>query len=142
MKIFRKSEVVLGQGSVTQYIVFEHKRLFSLIFYKWNTIDQVRFHTHAFAAVAFLLKGWYWEKVMFNGVEMTNFVNVPWIPRFLPKNYCHAVQNAKPGTTTMVITGPWQKHWYEFFPDTKQWVKYNWGRVKVGKFDHLPKEDQ
>lgn len=137
---FKKSEVVLGTGSVTQYIVFEHKKIASLIFYRWNTIDQVRFHTHAFKAVAFLLTGWYWEKVMFNGIEMTNFVNVPFLPRFLPKNYCHAVQNAKPGTITMVITGPWQKNWFEYFPDTKKWVKYGWGRVKLSSHDELPED--
>lgn len=142
MKVFKKKEVALGKGSVTQYTVFEHKRFGSLIFYKWHTIDQIRFHTHAFKAVAFLLKGWYWEKVLFNGIEMTNFVNVPWIPRFLPRNYCHAIQNAKPGTMTMVITGPWQDNWFEYFPDTKKWVKYGWGRKKLGSYDELPKEYQ
>jgi len=130
---FKKSEVALGEGSVTQYIVFENKHFLSLIFYRWNTIDQVRFHTHAFGAVAFLLKGWYWEKVMFNDIEMTNFVNVPLVPRYLPKNYCHAVGNAKPGTLTMVIAGPWQKTWKEYFPDTKSWVTYTWGRVPLRK---------
>lgn len=149
MKWFKKSEVALGEGSVTQYIVFEHKKLFSLIFYRWNTIDQVRFHTHAFAAVAFLLKGWYWEQVIFNKIIMQNFVNIPFLPRFLPKNYCHSVQNAKPGTMTMVITGPWQKYWFEYFPDyrehehvigTGKWVKYTWGRKKVGVYNELPEE--
>ncbi len=130
-KIWESKEVALGEGSVTQYTLFEHKRLFSIIFYKWNTINQIRFHTHAFAAVAFLLKGWYWEKVRYNGIVMTNFVNVPLIPRFLPRNYCHAIENSKPGTMTMVITGPWQKTWWEFFPDTDRWVEYSWGRKKI-----------
>lgn len=131
--LFRKSEVALGSGSVTQYIIFENKYLFSLIFYRWDTIDQVRFHTHAFPAIAFLLKGWYWEKVLFNGIEMTNFVNVPLVPRYLPRNYTHAIGNAKPGSLTMVIAGPWQKYWWEFFPDTKKWVQYTWGRKVVDK---------
>lgn len=139
-KFFEKSKVTLGTGSVTQYIIFENKHLLSLIFYKWHTIDQVRFHTHAFPAVAFLLCGWYWEKVIFNGFEMTNFVCQPLWPRILPRNYCHAIQNAKPGTMTMVIAGPWQKNWFEYFPDTQTWVKYGWGREKLGKYKDLPKE--
>ena len=130
--LFKKSEVALGEGSVTQYIIFENKHFLSLIFYKWNTINQVRFHTHAFGAIAFLLKGWYWEKVRFQGIEMTNFVNVPFLPRMLPRNYCHAIGNAKPGTITMVVAGPWQKNWLEYFPDTDTWVEYTWGR-KVTK---------
>lgn len=132
-KVFEKSEVALGEGSVTQYIVFENKKLLSLIFYRWNTIDQVRLHTHAFAAVAFLLSGWYWEKVRFGKHTMSNFVNVPFVPRFLPKNYAHSIQNSKPGTLTMVIAGPWQENWFEFFEDTKTWVKYGWGRKKIAK---------
>lgn len=138
--LFQKKQVALGKGNVDQYIVFENKHLFSIIFYRWNTIDQIRFHTHAFAAVAFLLKGWYWEKVIFNGITMTNFVNVPIWPRFIPKNYCHAIENAKPNTLTLVLTGPWQKHWYEYFPDTQKWVKYVWGRKKVEKLDALPED--
>ncbi len=136
--IFEKKEVALGEGSVEQTIIFENKKLFSIILYKWNTIDQIRFHTHAFTAFAFLLSGWYWEKVMFKETVMTNFVNVPLVPRFLPKNYCHAIENAKPNTRTLVITGPWQKHWYEYFPDTETWVKYTWGRKKIDKMKELP----
>lgn len=132
-KFFEKSEVALGEGSVTQYIVFEHKKLLSLIFYRWNTIDQVRFHSHCFPALAFLIKGWYWEKVRFGKHIMTNFVNVPLIPRFLPRNYVHNIQNSKPGTVTMVLAGPWQENWFEYFEESKTWVKYGWGRKKIAK---------
>jgi hypothetical protein len=130
--------VALGEGSVTQHIVFEHKKFLSLIFYRWNTTNQVRFHTHAFGSVAFLLSGWYWENVIFGKTTMRNFVNVPLWPRVIPRNYCHAIDHAKPGTLTMVIAGPWQKNWYEFFPDTETWVKYEWGRNKVGSYKELP----
>ena len=138
--VWKKKKVALGEGHVEQFIIFENKKLFSIILYKWFTIDQIRFHTHAFSAVAFLLKGWYWEKIRFGKTEMTNFVNVPLVPRFLPKNYCHAIQQARPGTRTLVITGPWQKHWFEYFPDTETWVKYHWGRKKVEKFKEFPEE--
>ena len=140
MKWFCKSEVSLGKGSVTQYILFEHKKLFSIIFYRWNTIDQIRFHTHAFASFAFLLHGWYHEKVIFDGVTMSNFVNQPLWPRWLPRNYCHAIENARPGSITMVITGPWQDYWYEYFPDTDIWVKYGWGRKIISKSPDAPRD--
>lgn len=138
--LFQKKEVALGKGSVNQYILFENKYLFSIIFYRWRTLDQIRFHSHAFASVAFLIFGWYWEKILYNEIEMTNFVNVPFLPRYLPRNYTHAIQNAKPGTTTMVITGPWQKHWYEYFPDKGIWRRYTWGRKKVEDQTEYPKE--
>lgn len=140
--IWEKKQVALGEGHVDQYILFENKYLFSIIFYRWATIDQIRFHTHAFNSIAFLLKGWYWEKVIFNGIEMTNFVNVPLVPRLINKGYCHAIENAKPGTMTMVLVGPWCQNWYEYFPDTKKWVKYKWGRIKVGTYDKLEDDIQ
>ena len=141
-KIWERKSVALGEGNVQALAVFENKYLFGITVYKWFTIDQIRFHTHAFNAIAFLIKGWYWEKVIFNDVEMTNFVNIPFWPRLIPRNYCHAIQHAKPGTMTIVFSGPWQKHWFEYFPDTKKWIKYNWGRKKVGSLDKLPESDK
>lgn len=140
---FEKKEVALGKGSVTQFIVFENKRLCSMIFYRWNTIDQVRFHTHAFASYAFLLRGKYTEHVKLNShVTIVKPVNQWLKPRFIPKNYCHSIKYADPKTLTVVFTGPWQSYWYEYFPDTKKWVKYGWGRMKQGSFDKLPTEDK
>ena len=49
-------------------------------------------------------------------------------PRYLPKQYCHSIGYAEPGTTTMVLCGPWDKTWKEYFPDTKKWITYTWGR--------------
>lgn len=131
IKMFTKKQVALGKGSVTQYTVFECKWLFSIIFYRWNTVDQIRFHTHAFAAYAFLLRGWYRESVMVDSVVEARTVDQTFKPRFLPKNYCHSIGYAKPNTVTMVIAGPWQKTWKEYFPDTKKWVTYGWGRKVI-----------
>ena len=136
--------VELGEGYVEEFTLFEHKRLFSIILYRWHTIDQVRFHTHAFASVAILLAGWYWEKIRYGKHVMTNFVNVPFLPRYLPTNYCHAIENAKPGTLTINFRGPWQRTWWEYFPNTDQWVEYTWGRDKLRKPNpgETPKEVQ
>jgi hypothetical protein len=146
MVLFKKKRVELGQGRVIQYTVFEFKYFLSLIFYRWETIDQVRFHTHAFASIAFLLYGWYWEQVKFGKHTMANFVNVPFLPRFIPRNYCHSVGHAFPGTLTMVIAGPWQKTWWEMFPATKDryltWVKYSWGRVVLGEISYLDEDEE
>jgi len=131
MKFFTSKEVSLGKGSVTQYTLFESKYLFSIIFYRWNTVDQVRFHTHAFNAYAFLLRGYYEEKVIVNNKVIDKAVNQLFKPRFLAKNYCHSIGYAKPQTLTLVITGRWQDTWQEYFPDTKKWVTYSWGRNKI-----------
>jgi hypothetical protein len=134
IKFFTSKDVALGEGSVTQYTFFECKELFSIIFYKWNTVDQVRFHTHAFPAYAFLLRGFYHEKVITEDKRIIKkIVNQLFKPRFLARNYCHSIGYAKPNTVTMVFVGRWSKQWKEYFPDTKTWVTYEWGRKKVNK---------
>lgn len=141
---FEKKKVALGTGHVIGYTLFENKRLFSILFYKWHTIDQIRYHSHCFSAIAFLIKGCYWEKIKYKGFEMTNFVNIPFLPRFIPMGYCHAIKKSKPGTLTMVLTGPWCEFWYEYFPKTDKeegyWQKYAWGREKVSTHSELPDE--
>lgn len=134
IKFFTTKEVTLGEGSVTQYTLFECKELCSVIFYRWNTVDQVRFHTHAFPAYAFLLRGFYHEKVITDkGNVVKKIVNQLFKPRFLARDYCHSIGYAKPNTVTMVLVGRWSKQWKEYFPDTKTWVTYEWGRKKVKK---------
>ena len=131
IKFLTSKKVALGKGNVTQYTLIECKELFSVIFYRWNTIDQVRFHTHAFNAYAFLLRGYYEEKIIVDGEIIEKTVNQWLKPRFLAKNYCHSIGYAKPQTMTLVITGAWQDTWQEYFPDTKKWVTYSWGRNKI-----------
>lgn len=131
IKVCKSKEVALGKGSVTQFTLFECKQLFSIIFYKWNTVDQVRFHTHAFNAYAFLLRGYYHEKIIKDNKIIEKTVDQILKPRFLARNYCHSIGYAKPNTMTVVISGRWQKNWKEYFPDTGTWVTYSWGRHKI-----------
>lgn len=136
----RKKRVELGDGYIIAYTIFEHKYLFSIILYHWKTIRQNRFHSHAFPAVAFLLRGEYKEEVYRRGEIIQKTVNQWLKPRYLPRNYTHRILEAKPKTWTVVFTGPWIKHWYEYFDDTKIWVKYAWGRRVIEKSNKAPEE--
>ena len=132
--LFRRKRVELGDGHIIQYTLFECKKLFSVIIYHWKTIKQNRFHSHAFPAYAFLLSGSYTEEVIIDGVVTENTVNQWMKPRFIPKNYVHRILKAEPRTWTIVFVGKWMNYWFEYFEDTKTWVKYSWGRNKVAKF--------
>lgn len=138
--LFRKKRVELGDGHIMAYTIFEHKYLFSIVVYHWKTIKQNRFHSHAFPAVAFLLKGGYDEEVYTpNGVKQKKVDQ--WLkPRVLPRNYTHRILQAEPKTWTIVFTGPWIKYWYEYFEDTQTWVKYSWGRKVLSKSNQVPLE--
>jgi hypothetical protein len=133
MIFFKRKRIELGEGHIIQYTLFESKYIGGIWLYNWKTIEQNRFHTHAFNSLAFLLKGYYKEEIITNkGVE-TRIVNQWLKPRFLPKNYCHRILEAAPKTWTIVFFGKWGKNWWEYFDDTKTWVKYTWGRKKVEK---------
>jgi hypothetical protein len=138
--VFKKKRVELGEGYIIAYVLFEWKPLFSIIVYNWKTILQNRFHSHAFAAIAFLLRGSYRESVFRAGVVTERTVSQWLTPRYLPRNYTHRILKAEPSTYTIVFTGPWLKHWYEWFEDTNTWVKYGWGRKVISKSKEAPKE--
>lgn len=133
MIYFKKKRIELGEGHIIQYTLFENKKFGGIWIYNWKTIKQNRFHTHAFSAYAFLLKGSYTEEVIKNGKIIVKEVNQWLKPRFLPKNYTHRILKAKPKTWTIVFFGKWIDHWWEYFDDSKTWVKYGWGRKKLKK---------
>ena len=132
---FRKKRVELGDGHIVQYTLFESKRYFGVILYNWKTINQNRFHSHAFSAYAFLLNGSYDEEVIKDGKVSLNTVKNRFYPRYIPQNYVHRILKARPKTWTLVFIGPWMDYWFEYFQDSKKWVKYGWGRKKIDTFD-------
>lgn len=133
MIIFKKKRVELGEGYIIQYTLFESKYFGGIWLYNWKTILQNRFHTHAFSSYAFLLRGSYTEEVITNGKIETKVVNQWLKPRYLPQNYCHKILKAEPKTWTIVFFGKWMPYWWEYFQDTKTWVKYAWGRKVIEK---------
>lgn len=133
MIFFKKKRVELGEGFIIQYTIFENKKFGGIWIYNWKTIMQNRFHTHAFSSYAFLLRGSYIEEVIENGEIKLKVVNQLFKPRFLPKNYCHRILKAEPKTWTIVFFGKWIPFWWEYFNDTKTWIKYSWGRKIVEK---------
>jgi len=133
MIIFKKKRIELGEGHVVQYTLFEHKKIGGIWIYNWKTIKQNRFHTHAFKSYAFLLNGSYTEEVIEDGKVINKTVNQWLKPRFLPMNYTHRILKSEPNTITIVFFGKWMDHWYEYFEDTKTWIKYGWGRKVLDK---------
>jgi hypothetical protein len=133
MILFKKKRIELGEGHIIQYTLFESKHLGGIWVYHWKTVLQNRFHTHAFSSYAFLLSGEYEEEVIEDGKIKNKVVNQWMKPRYLPKNYCHRILKAKPNTWTIVFFGKWINYWWEYFDDTKTWVKYGWGRKIIKK---------
>jgi hypothetical protein len=147
MRLFNKKEVCLGKGPVHVYTIFEIKWLGGILFHKFETIEQNRYHNHAFHAVSFLLSGSYEEEVLSNPqydslnskvirTKIKRTVNQWLRPRWIPRDYCHRILKAEPNTWTLLFFGPWVKYWDEFFLDNTR-VTYTWGRKIINKVkDH------
>jgi len=131
--LFKKKRIELGEGHIVQYTLFESKNWGGVWIYNWKTIEQNRFHTHAFSSYAFLLRGSYTEEVIKDG-EIKERVVDQWMkPRYLLMNYCHRILEAIHNTWTIVFFSKWIGHWREYFGDTKTWVKYGWGSKVLEK---------
>jgi hypothetical protein len=133
MILFKKKRVELGDGHIIQYTLFENKKFGGIWIYNWKTIGQNRFHTHAFNSIAITLNGSYEQELIINGKIIKQTIKERFIPRFLPRNYCHRILKASPKTWTIVFFGRWSDYWFEYFQDSKVWVKYTWGRKVVEK---------
>lgn len=119
--------MALGQGYLEKYTIFECKRLFSIYFHIFNTIEQDRFHTHAFNGIAILFKGGYEEQVKTNDQIFNKKIGIG--IRYIPKLYNHRLLKSKPNTMSILFTGPWAKFWTE----EKDFVvkTYTWGRKEA-----------
>lgn len=133
MIFFKKKRVELGDGCIYQYTIFESKLIGGIWLYNYKTIGQNRFHTHAFNAIGITLNGGYEQEVIKDSLIIKEVVKKRFIPRYLPKNYTHRILKAEPNTWTIVFFGKWIPYWWEYFNDTKTWIKYSWGRKVVEK---------
>ena len=110
--MFLKKRITLGEGYLDRITLFENKYLFSIHIHIFNTIKQDRFYTHAFAGIAFLLKGGYEEEWK----DENGLVHIKQIKpgiRFIPRYYNHRIMKSKKNTISVLFTGPWDKLWTE-----------------------------
>ena len=125
--MFKKARIALGNGFLDRYTIFECKRWFSIYFHIFNTIEQDRFHTHAFDGVAILLRGGYEEEV-----KKGNLFYRKWIGpsvRFIPRSYNHRLLRSKPNTLSILFTGPWSE-------ENESYVKIlGWGRKELQRIE-------
>jgi len=126
------NKFTFGNQVVSQFVIFECKWLFSIIFFYFHKSDssQDRYHTHAFNALSFKLWGKYTEYLLldessgaFRVRQRTN------IFQFFPRDSYHKIGDSN-GCCTMLLSGPWKNNWKEWINGTV--VHYTWGRENHG----------
>ena len=126
--LFKYNRFTFGKQVVSQFVVFECKWLFSIIFFYFHKCDdsQDRFHTHAFNAFSIKIFGKYLEYVLLD--ETTGEYETTWRTQFFKyfqRNLFHKIGNST-GCLTLLFSGPWKKTWKEYVDG--QIVELTWGR--------------
>lgn len=136
-KLFHYDSISLGVGNIQRLTVVECKYIGGIIINYFNTIDQDRFHSHAFNSFSLMVKGSYIEEVIEDNKVITKTITES---RFIPKNYIHKIKASEPDTVSITFEGPWGSSWDEYF-DNGRIKTYAWGRkvlfdskyLKLGK---------
>jgi len=126
--LLKYNKFLFGTQPVSQFVVFESKYLFSIIFFYFHKSngEQDRYHTHAFNALSFKLFGSYEEHCLVNKVPETFTIKRrKSFFKFFPRDSYHKIAKSN-GCCTILLSGPWKKEWEEFL-DNKTY-KYNWNR--------------
>ena len=130
MKLFRKSYDGGSDSGVTGYWLIEAKSLFSIVLLHFSPGSRDAYHSHAFNALTWWLKG--------DVVEMFKHDPDPFnppakawrpslIPKWTPKNCFHKIIAGEKGAWALSFRGPWDPTWFE----SKNGETYELGQGRV-----------
>lgn len=131
MKIFSKGYDGGEESNVTGYWLIEIKSLFSIVLLKFGKGSREAYHSHAFNAWTWWLKGKVIEK---SRLGPLGAIERSWLPSFKPKytprEQMHKVI-ALEDTWALSFRGPWSKTWKEYREKENKEVTLTHGRVVV-----------
>ena len=124
MKVFSKSKDGGPESNVDGYFILECKGLFSIAILKFNKGCREKFHTHAFHALTWFVKGDLVEEDV-DGSTYTYTKSL--LPKLTRRSKNHRVR-AKEDSWCITLRGPWCKTWTEFDEGNKQTTTFTHGR--------------
>lgn len=127
MKFFTKTKDGGPESPVDAYFLFEIKFLGSVALLKFNKGRRESFHTHAFNAWTWFIKGDL-EEELFDGT-ITKYKK-RFIPKLTTKDNNHRVKAAE-DSWCLTVRGPWEKYWTEDNRETKTTTTFTHGRKVV-----------
>jgi hypothetical protein len=116
------------QSPVVGYWLIELKGLFSIVLLRFYKGTRTAYHSHAFHAISWIIKGELKEDVL-NGETVSILPSFK--PLFTAKNRFHKVHGIADNTWALSFRGPWDKTWQEYFIDDDKYVTLTNGRIIV-----------
>jgi hypothetical protein len=117
------------ESRVTGFFLIEIKCLFSIVLLRFSDGSRDAFHTHAFNALSWVLRGRLTERHL-SGREVGYGPSVR--PVFTYKDTFHRVTST--GTTWVLsFRGAWDDLWQEYIPATDESVLLTHGRHEIAR---------
>ncbi len=126
MKLFKKSHDGGKDSGVTGYWLIESKSLFSIVILRFSKGSREAFHSHAFNAYTWWLKGEVEEQ--FKDDKQSIIWKPSLKPKYTPRENFHKII-AKEVSWAFCIRGPWTNSWNEHKKGETYTLTH--GRVKV-----------
>lgn len=139
MKLFSKAKDGGPESPVDAYFVVECKGLFSIALLKFNKGGREAFHTHAFDAWTWFLKGDLTEQTIVKGdkhgyLYQEKEYSFSLTPKLTRKSDMHRVV-AEKDSWCLTVRGPWQKNWTEYNAEKDVTTTLSHGRHVVATQD-------
>lgn len=118
MKFFKKASDGGPGSGVTGYWLVEGKKSFSVVLLHFSPGSREAYHSHAFNAVTWWLKGRVREVTRINHPAMGD---LPYVvgykpslrPKFTPRKQMHKIVAGDDGAWAISFRGPWGNTWQE-----------------------------
>lgn len=120
------------ESHVDGFYLIEIKSLFSIVLLRFRKGTREAYHSHAFNAVTFWLKGIAYELVLGDRASRWTAGMV----KYTSRDCFHKVVAATE-TWALSFRGPWSKTWKEYLPESREFVTLANGRQVVDRQKEL-----
>lgn len=124
MRFLQKTKDGGKESTVDAYFLIEIKGLFSIALLKFNKGSRTNFHSHAFNAMTWFIKGDMTEHDI--GGQTKQYKRSLW-PKITKRDNFHKVV-AKEPSWCFTVRGKWVDAWREYNPETGEYTNLTHGR--------------
>ena len=130
MKLFKYMKDGGPESKSSGLFLIEIKKLFSVVLLKFTDGSRDAYHTHAFNAVSWVLKG----KLVEDNLHGETVEYLPsWKPIFTSRDTFHKVSSVGK-TYAFTLRGPWLNRWREYLPQEDKFLTLTHGRGVVSSW--------
>lgn len=130
MKILHKAKDGGLESNVTGYWLIESKKFFSVVLLRFDEGSREAFHTHAFNAISWVIKGEMHEHTIDGEIIK---LKPSLLPIYTSRKRFHKVYGIAKSTWALSLRGPWVDTWKEFLPNLNKYITLTHGRKIITK---------